>query len=170
VAEGAARETAVVTPGQKRPVAPPSQPPVETGVAARAGARPGVTPDTVESLAGRQAGEAYDATNAASVQAAVSRVNYVLEQYVRALVNADADAIREFRSALSPEENALMRARQLKVRLEDVRVEVNGTEATARCRRKVSGTSASGAPLQEDVVAVYRLVRKAAGWVITDVK
>ena len=63
-----------------------------------------------------------------------------------------------------------MRARQLKVRLEDVRVEVNGTEATARCRRRISGTSESGAPLQEDSVAIYRLVRRASGWVIADVK
>jgi hypothetical protein len=100
----------------------------------------------------------------------VARINYVLEQYVKALVNADAEAIREFRPSLSPAETALMRARQLKVRLEDVRVEVNGVEATARCRRKIDGTSESGAPLQEDGVAVYRLVRRASGWVIADVK
>jgi tRNA A-37 threonylcarbamoyl transferase component Bud32 len=149
---------------------PPIQTPIQTGVAARAGGRPGVSEDTVEALSGRQPGQAYDANTATSVQAAVSRINYVLEQYVRALVNADADAIREYRSALSPEENALMRARQLKVRLEDVRIEVAGAEATARCRRKIVGTSASGAPLQEDVAAVYRLVRKPAGWVITDVR
>jgi hypothetical protein len=134
------------------------------------GARPGVTQGTVDSLAGRQAGQGYDAATAASAQAAVSRINYVLEQYVKALVNADAEGIREFRPSLSPEENALMRARQLKVRLEDVRVEVNGAEATARCRRKIDGMSATGAPLQEDAIAVYRLVRKASGWVIADVK
>jgi ketosteroid isomerase-like protein len=63
-----------------------------------------------------------------------------------------------------------MRARQLKLRLEDVRVEVRGAEATARCRRRISGTSESGAPLQEDGVAIYRLVRRASGWVIADVK
>jgi ketosteroid isomerase-like protein len=134
------------------------------------GARPGLTQDTVESLAGRQAGQGYDAATAASIQAAVSRINYVLEQYVKALVNADAEGIREFRPSLSPEENALMKARQLKVRLEDVRVEVKGAEATARCRRKIEGTTATGAPLQEDVVAVYRFVRKASGWVIADVR
>ncbi len=132
--------------------------------------RPGVNQDTVDSLAGKQAGAGYDASTAASVQAAVSRINFVLEQYVKALVNADAEAIREFRPSLSPAESALMRARQLKVRLEDVRVEVNGAEATARCRRRVDGTSESGAPLQEDGVAVYRLVRRASGWVIADVK
>ena len=133
-------------------------------------ARPGVNQNTVDSLAGRQAGQGYDASTATSAQAAVSRINYVLEQYVRALVNADAEAIREFRPSLSPGESALMRARQLKVRLEDVRVEVNGAEATARCRRRISGTSESGAPLQEDGVATYRLVRRASGWVIADVK
>jgi ketosteroid isomerase-like protein len=100
----------------------------------------------------------------------VSRINYVLEQYVKALVNADAQAIGEFRPSLSPGETALMRARQLKVRLEDVRVEVNGAEATARCRRRVEGTSESGAPMREDGVAIYRLVRRASGWVIADVK
>jgi ketosteroid isomerase-like protein len=156
-------------------VAPPSAgrppgAPVETGVVPSTPARPGVTQDTVDSLASREAGRGYDTSTAASVQAAVSRINYVLEQYVKALVNADAQAIREFRPSLSPAESALMRARQLKVRLEGVKVEVNGAEATARCRRRVDGTSESGAPMQEDGVATYRFVRRASGWVIADVK
>ncbi len=160
----------------KPPVAPPasSRPPgapVETGVVPSAPVRPGVTQDTVDSLANREAGRGdYSTSTAGSVQAAVNRINFVLEQYVKALVNADALAIREFRPSLSPGESALMRARQLKVRLEDVRVEVNGAEATARCRRRIEGTSESGAPMQEDGVAIYRLVRKASGWVIADVK
>jgi eukaryotic-like serine/threonine-protein kinase len=166
VAEAAGKPPAVPATA----VRPPESPPVETGVVPTSGARPGVTKDTVDSLAGRQAGQGYDAATAASVQAAVSRINLVLEQYVKALVNADAEGIKEFRSSLSPEENALMRARQLKVRLEDVRVEVQGAEATARCRRKIEGSSATGAPLQEDAVVVYRLVRKASGWVIADLK
>jgi serine/threonine protein kinase len=162
-------------PAAKPPATPPVAvrppgAPVESGVVPSNAARPGVNQNTMDSLAGRQAGEGYDASNSASVQAAVSRINYVLEQYVRALVNADAEAIREFRPSLSPGESALMRARQLKVRLEEVRVEVNGAEATARCRRRISGTSESGAPLQEDGVAIYRLVRRASGWVIADVK
>jgi hypothetical protein len=41
---------------------------------------------------------------------------------------------------------------------------------TLSCRRRISGTSESGAPLQEDSVAIYRLVRRASGWVIADVK
>ncbi len=150
-------------------IRPPGAP-VESGVAAPNAARPGVNQSTVDSLAGRQAGEGYDAGTATSAQAAVSRISYVLEQYVKALVNADAEAIREFRPSLSPGESALMRARQLKLRLEDVRIEVNGAEATARCRRRIDGTSESGAPLQEDGVAIYRLVRKASGWVIADVR
>ncbi len=159
----------------KPPVAPPAAgrppgAPVETGVVPSASARPGVTQDTFDSFASREAGRGYEPSTAASAQAAVSRINYVLEQYVKALVNADAQAIREFRPSLSPAESALMRARQLKVRLEDVRVEVNGAEATARCRRRIEGTSDSGAPMQEDGVAVYRLVRRASGWVIADVK
>ena len=159
----------------KPPVAPPAAgrppgAPVETGVVPSAAARPGVTQDTFDSFASREAGRGYEPSTAASAQAAVSRINYVLEQYVKALVNADAQAIREFRPSLSPAESALMRARQLKVRLEDVRVEVNGAEATARCRRRIEGTSDSGAPMQEDGVAVYRLVRRASGWVIADVK
>jgi hypothetical protein len=129
-----------------------------------------VNRDTVDLLTGKQAGEAYDTGTAASTQAAVARINYVLEQYVKALVNADAEAIKEFRPSLSPAESALMRARQLKVRLEGVRIEVNGSEATARCRRRIEGTSDTGAPLQEDSAAVFRLVRKATGWVIADVR
>lgn len=162
----AAAKPAVAPPAAVRP----SGASVESGVAASSAARPGVNQNTVDSLAGRQAGQGYDAGTATSAQAAVSRINYVLEQYVKALVNADAEAIREFRPSLSPGESALMRARQLKVRLDDVRVEVNGAEATARCRRRIDGISESGAPLQEDGVAIYRLVRKAAGWVIADVR
>ena len=165
-----AADAAVKPPAAPPAAGRPSGAPVETGVVPSTAARPGVTQDTVSSFASREAGRGYDPSAASSVQAAVSRINYVLEQYVKALVNADAQAIREFRPSLSPGESALMRARQLKVRLEDVRVEVNGAEATARCRRRVEGTSESGAPMQEDGVAVYRLVRRASGWVIADVK
>ena len=165
----AADTTAKPPVAQPAAVRPPGAP-VETGVVPSTAARPGVSQNTVDSLAGRPAGQAYDASTAGSAQAAVSRINYVLEQYVKALVNADAEAIREYRPSLSPAESALMRARQLKVRLDDVRVEINGAEATARCRRRIDGTSEAGAPLQEDGVAIYRLVRKASGWVIADVK
>jgi ketosteroid isomerase-like protein len=133
-------------------------------------ARPGLTQDTVDTLSGRQSGLPSDANQSASKLAATNRITFVLEQYIQALVNADADAIREYRAALSPEETALMRARQLKVRLEDVRVEVNGAEATARCRRKVEGTSATGSRIQEESPIVFRLTRRASGWVITDVR
>ena len=159
----------VVTEPPKAAGKPPAAP-VETGVVPSATARPGVNRDTVDLLTGKQAGEAYDTGSAASTQAAVARINYVLEQYVKALVNADAEAIKEFRPSLSPAESALMRARQLKVRLEGVRIEVNGSEATARCRRRIEGTSDTGAPLQEDSAAVFRLVRKPTGWVIADVR
>jgi serine/threonine-protein kinase len=164
-AEAAAKPPAAPPAAARPPVAP-----VESGVAPSAAARPGVSQNTVDSLAGRENAQGYEAGAAGSVQATVARINYVLEQYVKALVAADAEAVREFRPSLSPAESALMRARQLKVRLDDVRVEVNGAEATARCRRKIDGTSESGAPLQEDGVAVYRLVRRASGWVIADVK
>ena len=148
------------------------EPSIETGVAPAAGAtqRPGLAQDTVDTLAGRQSGQAYDGNQAVSTLAAIKRINYVLEQYVQALVNADADAVREYRTALSPEESLLMRTRQLKVRLEDVRVEVNGTEATARCRRKIEGTSPTGSPIREDTATVFRLTRRPSGWVITDIR
>ena len=169
---GSTRQAPPVVQTPQSAAAPAARPPVESGVvAAPAGARPGVSQDTVETLSGRQPGQAYDAaTAAASTTAAVTRINLVLGEYVKALVNADANAIRDYRSTLSPEESALMRARQLKVRLEDVRIEVNGAEATARCRRKVEGISSTGAPLQEDAAAVYRLVRKPSGWMITEVR
>jgi len=167
-AGGAAREPAAAAPAERPSVKVPGTPPVETGVAPAPAARPGLTQGTVDSVSGRQQGLPSDGS--VSTLAAVNRVNYVLEQYVQALVHADAEGIREYRTALSPEEAALMRARQLKVRLEDVRVDVTGADATARCRRRVEGVSSTGAPLQEDAAVVFRLVRRQAGWVITDVR
>jgi hypothetical protein len=140
---------------------------VETGVTPGAAARPGLSADTVDAFKGRTSGGSGEA---AANLAAVNRVTYVLEQYVHALVNGDADAIREYRPSLSPEESGLMRARQLKVRLDDVRVEVNGTDAVARCRRMLEGTSATGTRIQEEGAVTFHLVRKPTGWVITDVK
>lgn len=128
--------------------------------------RPGLSGDTVDAFKGRTSG----ADNSVATLAAVNRINYVLEQYVRALVNADADAIKEYRPSLSSEESALMRARQLKVRLEDLRVQVDGTDAVARCRRRLEGTSATGSRIQEDGAVTFILTRRPAGWVITDVK
>lgn len=136
-------------------------------MAANAEARPGVSGESLDAFKGRTSGQGGDA---AARLAAVNRINYVLEQYVRALVNGDADAIREFRPTLSSEESALMRARQLKVRLEEVRVDVDGTEAVARCRRRLEGTSATGGRIQEDGPVTFHLTRKPAGWVITDVR
>ena len=136
-------------------------------VAPGANPRPELTQETVDAFKGQTSGGASDP---AATLAAVSRINYVLEQYVKALVNGDEEAIHEFRPTLSTGEATLMNARQLKVRLEDVRVDVNGTEATARCRRKVEGTGANGVRIQEDSAAVFRLTRRTAGWVITDVR
>ena len=140
---------------------------METGVSGGAEARPGVSSDVVDAFKGRTSGQGGDP---AARLAAVNRINYVLEQYVRALVNGDAEAIRDYRPSLSPEESTLMRARQLKVRLEELRVEVDGSEALARCRRRLEGTSATGARIQEDGPVTFHLTRMPSGWVITDVK
>jgi hypothetical protein len=115
-------------------------------------------------------GQPQEAGGAVSTLAAINRVNYVLGQYVQALVNADAAGIREYRPSLSAEETGLMRARQLKVRLEDLRVDVNGIEATARCRRKLDGVAANGAAIQDDRPVAFRLIRRPTGWVIADVR
>jgi tRNA A-37 threonylcarbamoyl transferase component Bud32 len=146
---------------------PTTAAPVETGVSGGAEARPGVSGETVDAFRGRTSGQGGDP---AARLAAVNRINYVLEQYVRALVNGDAETIRDYRASLSPEESALMRARQLKVRLEELRVEVDGSEAVARCRRRLEGTSATGARIQEDGPVTFHLTRRPSGWVITDVK
>jgi serine/threonine-protein kinase len=167
---GTPREPTSVAPGDRPSAATLTRPSIETGVTPAQTARSGLTQDTIDTLSGRQSGPPADASQSPSTLAATSRITYVLEQYIQALVNADPDAIREYRAALSPAESALMRARQLKVRLENVHVEVNGTEATARCRRKVEGTSATGSPIQEDRPIVFRLTRRPSGWVITDVR
>jgi eukaryotic-like serine/threonine-protein kinase len=148
------------------------EPGIDSGVSAAPGGqpRPGVSQDTVDAFK-RQGGGLPSESSQQSVAtlAAVNRINYILEQYVQALVNADADAIRDFRPNLSVEEATLMKARQLRVRLEDVRVEVNGSEAVARCRRKVEGTGPTGVRIQDDSPATFRLTRRASGWIITDV-
>jgi eukaryotic-like serine/threonine-protein kinase len=177
----AAPATAAPPPPQPATAAPPAgrsaAPPAaarrgaeggaDTGVSPSAAARPGLSEDTLDAFKGRTSGGGSDS---AATLAAVNRINYVLEQYVRALVNGDADAIREYRPSLSPEETALMRARQLKVRLDDVRVQVDGTDAVARCRRRIEGTAANGGRIQEDGPIAFSLVRKPTGWIITDVR
>jgi eukaryotic-like serine/threonine-protein kinase len=140
---------------------------VDTGVSAVPGARPGLSQDTVDAFKGQSTGQGDES---AANLAASTRVTYVLERYVQVLVNGDADAIREFRPSPSSEELELLRARQLKVRLDDVRVQVNGSDAVARCRRKVEGTSASGARIELDAAVTFLLTRRPAGWVITDVR
>jgi ketosteroid isomerase-like protein len=130
-------------------------------------ARPELSGETLDAFKGRTSGRGDDAM---ANLAAVNRINYVLEQYVRALVNADADALREHRLSPSAEETALMRARELKVRLEDLRVEVNGTDAVARCRRRIDGTADSGARIQQDAAVTFHLTRRAAGWIITEIR
>lgn len=131
--------------------------------------RTGLAPGTVDAFKG-SSGQPPDAGGGAATLAAINRINYVLGQYVQALVNADAAGIREYRPSLSAEETGLMRAQQLKVRLEDLRVEVNGLEAMARCRRKLDGVAANGAVIQEDRPVAFRLIRRPAGWVIADVR
>jgi serine/threonine-protein kinase len=133
-------------------------------------ARPGLRQDTVAVLAGRDSSRGYDTSQSASDLAAVKRVNLVLGEYVDALVHGDEAAMQAVRSSLTPSEKNLMRFRRLKVRLEDVRVEVHGTEATARCRRILDGTSSLNTSIQDQGPVVFSLTRKPTGWVITDVR
>jgi hypothetical protein len=146
--------------------------PLETGVtpAPQARPRPGVSQDTLDTLAGRQGGQPYDNSQAPSTIAAVNRVNYVLEQYVQALVHGDTAAMHEVRPAMSSSEANLMRARLLRVRLDQVRVDVRGPDAVARCRRTVEGISATGASIHDEGSAVFILTRRPTGWIITDVR
>lgn len=129
--------------------------------------RPGLSGDTVDAFKGRSSGQGDQGV---ADLAAVNRINYVLGQYVQALVNGDAEAIREFRPSPSSAEVGLLRARQLKVRLEGVRIEVNGNDAVARCRRKVEGVSATGSNIQEDGPVTFQMTRRPAGWVITEIR
>ncbi|HEY3382029.1 MAG TPA: serine/threonine-protein kinase [Vicinamibacterales bacterium] len=143
--------------------------PLDSGVTASQGRRETLRQDTVDALAGRS-GQAYDGSQEQSNVAAVNRINEVLGRYVQALVHGDEAVLGEVRTSLSSEESGFVRARALKVRLDGVRVEVNGTEATARCRRTVEGTSAFGTSIHEEGNAVFRLTRKVTGWMITDVR
>ncbi len=147
-------------------------PPLRSGVspAPSETARPGLRQDTVSVLSGHDAGRGYDTTQSPSTLAAVKRINYVLEQYVHALVHGDEAAMREVRSSLNASESNLMTFRQLTVRLEDVRVEVNGTEATARCRRVLQGVSRLNTAVQDESAVVFQLTRRPTGWVITSVR
>ena len=155
-----ARRAEVEPPVRERPAQRAADPPPARGE---------LSAETVAALSGRQSGEADYSTSPGNI-AAINRIKYVLEQYAQGLSRRDEGALRGLRADISAEESRLLQARELRVALEDVRVEVDGTQASAVCRRTITGTSASGGAIREQRSVVVHLARRPAGWVIREIK
>jgi len=108
--------------------------------------------------------------NSPEMVAAVARVKDVIERYAEALNGRDEEALRGVRAEVSESEATLLRAREVRVVLEVVTVTVNGTTATATCRRTVEAMSSTGTPIRASGTAVLHLTRQPTGWTITDIK
>jgi hypothetical protein len=125
----------------------------------------------VATLSGqRTGGSGYGVPQGGATVAAVNRINWVLEQYAGALERRDAESVREYRPSLSAFESQLLGAQRVSFKLDGVRVEVEGTTATARCRRTVDATLQGGKTLKEQGAVTLSLTRRTAGWIITDVR
>ena len=128
-----------------------------------------LTRETVDAFSGGSQGGALPMDSASRV-AAINRVTWTVQQYGETLGRGDAAGFRKLRAAVTSTEASWLEAKSLKVVLEDIRVEVNGTEAVARCRRSVEGTGATGAAIREQGSVIFQLTRRTSGWVITDVR
>jgi ketosteroid isomerase-like protein len=144
------------------------QPPAPAAAAPRVTEQ--LTHDTVATLSGQRGRSPYGNTESGATVAAVNRINWVLQQYAGALQRRDAEALREYRPSPGAAETQLLGARSVALRLETLDVQVDGTSATARCRRTLDATLESGAPLRQQGNVTVSLTRRATGWVITDVR
>jgi outer membrane protein OmpA-like peptidoglycan-associated protein len=143
---------------------PPAQPPA--GVSpptAPAKAPPPPTPGLAPAVPGPK-------PNSPDMAAAVSRVKYVVEQYAAALGNRDEQALGSLRTAITDAERTLLQARALKVSFEVASVDVVGTSATVAGQRSIEGTAADGSAIRGSGPVTLHLVRRPAGWTITDIK
>lgn len=102
--------------------------------------------------------------------AATNRVKDVIERYAAALDARDKEALAEVRADLSAREQSLLQARTVKVTVTVERVTIGAGTATARCKQSVEATSAAGAPIRTEGEATFVLVRRPAGWVITEIR
>jgi eukaryotic-like serine/threonine-protein kinase len=171
--------TGSMTAGSARAVAPTpptedSRPPArESAPKAAPRATEHLTEDTVATFSSQRSASgsgSYGAPQGGATVAAINRITYVLEQYAGALTRRDAEAVREYRPSLSSAESQLLSAQRVSVRLENVNVQVDGTSATARCRRVVEAVLDGGNPLKEQATVTFSLTRRPSGWVITDIR
>ena len=117
-------------------------------------------------------GPALAAENAAQAQpagAAEAGVRDVLQRYSSALESLDATAVKKIQPSIPTETlaKALKDMRELKVKIEDVRVlSLDGTTARVSCRVTQTVTPKVGMKQTTAVTRVMRLKRAADGWVI----
>jgi outer membrane protein OmpA-like peptidoglycan-associated protein len=139
-------------PAPPRPVPAPAPQPQAAPPTARTAPAPAPMPTSPEMVA------------------TVNRVKYVIERYAEALSGRNEETLRDVRANATERERALLQAREVKVSIEVASVDVGGTTATATCRQTVEATAADGKPIRSSGTAVFQLVRRPAGWVITEIK
>lgn len=161
---------------QRREGAPPAaeaEAPANRSAGAAAEApRPIVplAPGTIEALTGR-GGDVASISRSAAAVAAEARIRWVLEQYAGAFERHDAGLAGTYRPALSADERSWIAAgARVTVRFDQLRVEASETDGTVHCRRVVRGTTESGSAVRDERAVVVTLVRRPAGWVITDIR
>jgi serine/threonine protein kinase len=158
------------TPAAPAPVLVPSErPATDVGITSASKPAEPLKAETIDPLRRPPGVPAADNVKPSSTPA-VNPINVVFQQYVRALVHADADGLAAVRPAPSTEESELLRARSLFMRLDEITVDVSGTDAVAHGRRTIEGVSATGAPIKEQRIVTIRLTRRPTGWVITDIR
>ena len=169
VAPPAGRLPPAAPPVQAPPAAPPPQvvPPAQAAPPVQA-APPAKAPPPPP--AARVVTLPPPKPNSPEMLAATNRVKYVIEQYAAALNARNEQALGDVRAGFTDAERALLKAREVKVSIEILRVDVGGTTATATCQQNVDATAADGKPIKNSGTVVFQLVRQPTGWMITEIK
>jgi outer membrane protein OmpA-like peptidoglycan-associated protein len=148
-------------------VTPPAAPPPPVPPPAVAPASPATPPPAPQP---RAAAAPAPKPNSPEMVAAVNRVKYIVGQYAAALNGRNEAALREVREGTTDSERALLQAKEVKVSIEVSGVDVGSGTATATCQQTVEATASDGKPVRSSGAVVLQLVRRPAGWIITDVK
>jgi hypothetical protein len=175
-------------PDTRTPAPPPARKPVDTTPfesRSNAPAPPGrpVDPSTIRtppresnpdiSTFNRTAPATVDQMfNAApSARATIARITMLIEQYAKAMEQRDGETLRSVRTELTPMEQRIVRhAKQVSYKLDNLNVQSDGSEGLATARRTATAEFESGEKFSASGQVTIRLVRRPAGWVITEIR
>jgi eukaryotic-like serine/threonine-protein kinase len=106
-----------------------------------------------------------------STRATIARITMLIEQYAKAMEQRDVETVRSIRSELSPLEQRILRqGKQVSYKLDGLNIQSDGAEGVATARRVASAELESGEKLTASGPVTIRLVRRPAGWIITDIR